>query len=185
VPGGIIGITRRPTRREWRRAVLTFILGIAVVAAAILFIHPSQQLLPVGLAAPPITLRDSGGRPVTVVPSPQQGPVVIEFFDTVCVSCQREAATLCGIAAANPAATVVGVDAGSESAAAVAAYARRSSPCALPFLVDPNAKVSRSYAAAVVPTIYVVDRHGKIAYGGVGSSGIEAVSHNLQRLVDG
>jgi len=159
------------------------VLGLVILALAILFIHPSAQLLPDGSAAPALKLRDATGLTLTVVPSPAHQPVVIEFFASNCVTCQQESGTLCRIAATNSAASVVAVNAGRETAATVAAYARRYSACAVPFLVDPGGGVSRNYEAAVVPTIYLIDRHGSIVYGGVGAPGIEYVSAHFAQLV--
>jgi thiol-disulfide isomerase/thioredoxin len=184
---GIIGLTRRPNRREWRRAIITFVVGIAAVFLIILLVHPSPPMLQAGTPAPAIALGTIGGQSAKVLPSADHHPVVVEFIEAGCVTCQQEAAALCRLGVTYPQVTFVAIDAAAEPAATVQGFAARylSPGCTTMVLLDPGLKVSRSYDARVVPTVYVVDSAGKIAYGGLGASGIEGVAPVLQRLTNG
>jgi peroxiredoxin len=147
-------------------------------------VHPQPQLLATGTVAPPIVLTSAAGQQVNALEAATAHRLVIEFFDVECETCQRQAAELCGIAARHPADVFVAVDAARESATALSAYARHyhPAPCPVTLLVDPGLKVTRAYRAAVVPTVYVVDARGTIAYGAVGPAGIDGAEPALRRL---
>ena len=148
------------------------------------FVHPQPPQLAVGSAAPQITLRSVSGQTVNATAAAAHHALVVEFIETSCTTCQRDAGTVCGLASHFGQDTFVAVDAGGESAAAVSAFAAAHEPsgCGVTLLLDPGLQVTHAYEAAVVPTIYVVDSGGRIAYGGVGSDGIAGVQAVLQRL---
>jgi peroxiredoxin len=152
-----------------------------------LLVHPSPPMLQVGSPAPAIALRTIGGQSDNVLPSADHHPVVVEFIEAGCVTCQQEAAALCRLGVTYTHVTFVAVDAAADPAAAVQGFAARylSPGCTTMVLLDPGLPVSRSYDVRVVPTVYVVDSSGKIAYGGLGASGIEGVAPVLQRLTNG
>lgn len=182
---GIIGLTRRPTRREWRRAVITGVLGLVGLFLVILLVHPSQPpLLADGTGAPSIVLASDTGRRLDVLALAALHPVVVEFFETSCVSCEQDAEPLCAVSNAFPDVTVVAVGAGGEAAPALRAFEAKylQPPCRVTVLVDPGRTVAHAYQAAVVPTVYVIDRSGHIAYGGVGVAGIHGVAAMLHQL---
>lgn len=161
-----------------------FTLGVLALLALIVLVRPQAPLLSAGTPAPPINLVSDTGQRVNPVQAAEHHAAVVAFFDVECDTCKRQAPQLCGIAARHPSATFVAVDAANESAAALAAFARdyMPQPCPVTLLVDPGAKVSRAYYAAVVPTLYVVDGSGNIASAAVGPAGVdglEAVLHGL------
>jgi peroxiredoxin len=162
-------------------------VGIVILFLLVFFIHPQPPLLATGAAAPAIALQTADGRRVDVFAAASHGPVLIQFFDTVCVNCREQQVALCTLAASFPRASVVEVDAGRESAAAVGAYAHANvaAPCRVTLLVDPGATVSQRYAITVVPTYYVVDSAGHIAFGGVGATGLAAAQPVLRQLAGG
>lgn len=162
-------------------------VGIAALFLIILFVHPPSPMLQPGTSAPNIALRTAGGQSENVLPSANHHPVVVEFIEAGCVTCQQEAPVLCRMGATYPQVTFVAVDAATESAAALEGFAARylTPGCATIVLLDPGLQVSRAYDVRVVPTVYVVDSAGKITYGGLGSSGVEGVAPVLQRLTNG
>jgi len=159
------------------------VLGIVALFLLVLLVHPQPPLLRPGSPAPAVSLRTAAGAQVHAVGAGARGPVLLEFLETACVTCQGRAAGLCAVAAAHPSALVAGVDAGNESAQQLQAYQARYVPadCAMVFLLDPGLSVSRSYEVAVVPTVYVVDRNGNIAYGGIGAQGLDDASAALRQ----
>ena len=144
-------------------------------------------MLQPGTPAPDVALRTPGGQSQTVLPSADHHPVVVEFIEAGCVTCQQEAPVLCRLGATYPEVTFVAIDAASESAAALQGFAARylSPGCATIVLLDPGLQVSRAYDVRVVPTVYVVDSAGKITYGALGANGIEGAAPVLQRLTNG
>ena len=147
-------------------------------------VRPAAQLLPLGAAAPPLTLTDTTGKRLNALQAAAHHNLVIDFFDTQCDTCKGQSAELCGVAQQHGSDVFVAVDAGGEAAAAVSSYAQTNfpSPCPVTALPDPTRSVSRAYRAAVVPTVYVVDSGGKIAYAAVGSAGVDGLAATLQRL---
>jgi peroxiredoxin len=159
-----------------------FGLAIVVLALATLFVHPTPQLLPNGTKAPAITLRDTAGVRVVAIPSSGHRPVVVAFFETTCKTCQQKAAVLCTLAFTHPEVRVVAVDSGGADAGAAAAFASsHMAGCPVPFLLDADLAVSRSYAAAVVPLVYVIDSNGSISYSGVGAAALDALFQHIPR----
>jgi hypothetical protein len=45
-PPGVLGVTRRPTRREWRRALLTCAVGMVALALVVVFVRPGPTSCP-------------------------------------------------------------------------------------------------------------------------------------------
>lgn len=150
----------------------------------VLVVHPQAPLLSTGSAAPAINLTSDTGQRVNALAAAAHHALVIEFFDIECATCQRQAPALCGIAAGHTSDVVVAVDAGNESAAAIRGFRMRyfAAPCPITVLVDPGLAVSRAYRAAVVPTVYVVDKGGNIAYADVGPAGVDNLDAVLQRV---
>ena len=159
-------------------------VGITGLFLLVFLVHPQPPQLAAGTSAPQITLQSVGGAAMNANAAAAHHALVVEFIETTCETCQRNAAVLCSLAARFPQDVFVAVDAGGESAAAVAGFAAAHEPagCRVTLLLDPGLKVTHAYEAAVVPTVYVVDSSGKIAYGGVGSDGIAGLAAVLQRL---
>ena len=149
-----------------------------------LVVRAPAQVLPLGTAAPQLTLTSAAGQRVHALQAAAHHSLVVEFFDTECNICRSRAPELCGLSHDHSSDVFVAVDAAREDAAALNTYGQRyqSQPCAVALLVDPDLTVSRAYRAAVVPTVYVVDSSGNIAYAAVGSAGIDGVAATLQRL---
>ena len=164
--------------------MITAAFGVAALFLVILLVHPSPPLLSTGTAAPAIVLKSDTGQRLDVLAVAAHHPVVVEFFEESCVSCQQDAQTLCAASNAFPEVTVVAVDAGGAPASALQTFATKylTPPCHVTVLVDPSQRAAHDYQAAVVPTVYVIDSNRKISYGGVGASGIHGVAAALRRL---
>ncbi|HSP65059.1 MAG TPA: hypothetical protein VLO10_02610, partial [Candidatus Deferrimicrobium sp.] len=133
-PTGYLGITRRPTRREWRRALILFAVGMVGLVLVVTFVRPHADLLAVGTTAPAISLDAVGGGHVTVATAAGTQPYIVEFFEAGCAHCQQVAAQLCGEHV-----PVFAVDAAKESAQTIASYHSQYAPhCNYPLLLDSN-----------------------------------------------
>ena len=145
--------------------------------------HPPPPVLPAGSVAPSIVLQTVDGTRFSALPPPVAHALVLDFFQGMCSTCQQKADTLCSLANTFPKLTVAAIDSGGESTASVKAFAQRFfSRCSITVLLDPGLRVTRNYQVSVVPTVYVVDMSGKIAYGDVGASGIDGLAAALRGL---
>jgi thiol-disulfide isomerase/thioredoxin len=162
-------------------------LGIGALVLVVFLVHPQPPLLAVGASAPPIVLKNADGVSVDVLHAAAQRPVAVEFFETTCPTCQQQAPSLCALQAMLPQTVIVAVNAARESSSVLKTYAQRyqGAGCNITVLADPNGTVNQSYEITVVPTVYVIDKNGKIAYAGVGASGVDGLKPVLQRQVGG
>lgn len=177
---GYLGISRRPTRREWRRVLIVFAVGTMVLVLLLLFLRPRANLLAVGAAAPAINLAAAGGGQVSVPAAAAGKPFVLEFFEAGCAQCQQAASQLCGEKV-----PVFAVDAAKDSTQAILDYRHQYAPgCSYPMLVDPDLTASGAYAVNVVPTVYLV-KDGRIVYSGSGLDGVAGLAAAVQKALGG
>jgi thiol-disulfide isomerase/thioredoxin len=177
-PTGYLGITRRPTRREWRRALLLFAVGMVGLVLVVSFIHPQASLLPVGSSAPPIQLQAVGGGAVAVPAAAAGHPYIVEFFEAGCAHCQQVAAQLCAEKV-----PVFAVDAAKDSAQTVSSYHNQYAPhCTYALLLDPDLVAGSAYHVNAVPTVYVV-KDGKVLYAGTGLDGVSGLGAAVQKAL--
>lgn len=171
---------RRPSRREWRRALILFAGGIVVLTLTFVFIHPQPSLLAVGSSAPAISLDSATGGQVRLPAAAGGQPYVLEFFESGCSHCQQVAAQLC-----TEKVPVFAVDAAKESAATISAFHQRyAQGCSYPMLLDPTFSAVNAYSVSVVPTIYLV-KLGRIAFAGAGLDGASALPAAVKRATGG
>lgn len=160
-----------------------------VVLVLVVAPHIGGHLLADGTVAPPITLTGDDGRHLDVRTLAAGRPVVVEFMETTCPTCQAKAADVCRLARTRSAALVVGVDAALEGADLLRGFrSQHLDGCAaatLPLLTDPGDAVTHAFKVGVVPTVYVIDRGWKVAYSGVGAAGVDGVGAVLDRLTGG
>jgi hypothetical protein len=179
-PVGYLGISRRPTRRQWLRAWLLFVVGVVVLTLLFFFIRPQPSLLAVGTGAPAIDLDAAGGGPIHLPAAAAGEPYVLEFFGAGCAHCQEVAGQLCKEKVA-----VFAVDAAKESATTINAFRRQFAPgCSYPMLLDPTFIAVQAYAVTVVPTVYLVKR-GRVAFAGAGLDGLSALPAAVLKATGG
>ncbi|MGH7722805.1 MAG: TlpA family protein disulfide reductase [Candidatus Dormibacteria bacterium] len=179
-PSGYLGISRRPSRREWRRALILFAVGIVGLIVVVLVVHPQANLLPLGTAAPAISLDSVGGGHVDVAASANGRPYIVEFFEAGCAHCQQVAGQLCKERVA-----VFAVDAAKDSAPTISSYrSRYAARCGYPLLLDPKLSAGSAYNVNVVPTVYLV-KAGRIAYAGAGLDGVNGLGSAVAKALGG
>jgi hypothetical protein len=179
-PSGYLGINRRPSRREWRRALTFFASGIVALILLVLFVRPQANVLPVGATAPAISLDAVGGGHVDIGAAAAGKPYILEFFEAGCAHCQQVAGQLC----AEPV-PVFAVDAAKDSAPTISSYHRQYAPqCSYPLLLDPSLSAGSSYNVKVVPTVYVVTQ-GRVAYAGTGLDGVNGLGAAVAKAAGG
>jgi hypothetical protein len=179
------------TRGRFVRLIALF--AFAVVATVISFAIVSRisgpRLLPGGTAAPTISADSAaGGHYALLGPgNPPPRPVVVEFFETTCAVCRQEVAPMCQVRTQHPGVDFYGVDAAREDAGAVNGFrVNQGHGCTdWPLLLDPKSDILRAYSVTVVPTVYVIDTRGHIAYAGTGAGGVDGLATALRSLVAG
>lgn len=133
-----------------------------------------------------MALQDPGGHTITAsaMATAAHHPLVIDFFTAGCADCQRLGPELCAVSQRFSGVEFVAVDAAGEDARTVAAFGAHYLPraCAVTLLVDPALRTAHDYEVTVVPTVYVVDRNGRIASGAFGQAGLDDLATTLQRL---
>jgi peroxiredoxin len=173
-----------------RLVQLIGLFALAVVATVVSFAVVSHiggpRLLPGGTAAPAISATAASGEQVALfgAANPPPRPVVLEFFETTCAVCQQEVGAMCQTHAQHGGADFYGIDAAREDAGAVNGFRRsQSGGCtSWPLLLDPGSSILRSYSVTVVPTVYVIDTRGRVAYTGTGAGGVEGLATALRSL---
>jgi hypothetical protein len=179
-PRGYLGINRRPSRRDWRRALIFFASGIVALILLTLLVRPQADLLPVGATAPAISLDAVGGGHVDVAAAAAGKPYIVEFFEAGCAHCQQVAGQLC-----TEPVPVFAVDAAKDSAPTVSSYhSQYAARCTYPMLLDPSLSAGSSYNVKVVPTVYVI-KQGKVAFGGTGLDGVNALGAAVAKAAGG
>jgi thiol-disulfide isomerase/thioredoxin len=179
-----------PLFTRGRFARLLALFALAVVATVISFAIVSRisgpRLLPGGTAAAAISADASTGEHVTAFATgaPPTRPVVVEFFETTCAVCRQEVAPMCQVKAQHPGVDFYGIDAARENAATVNDFRRtQANGCTdWPLLLDPRSDLLRAYSVSVVPTVYVIDTRGRIAYAGTGAGGVDGLATALRNL---
>jgi peroxiredoxin len=173
-----------------RLVSLVGLFALAVAATVISFAVVSRisgpRLLPGGTAAPALSATSAEGQKVALFgkDNPPPRPVVLEFFETTCAVCQQEVQPMCGVHAQHGGADFYGVDAAREGAAAVDGFRRaQAGGCtSWPLLLDPSSSILRAFSVTVVPTVYVIDTRGRVAYTGTGQGGVDGLAAALRSL---
>ncbi len=181
-PGGL------PRPQLWPKGQWVRLLGlfvVAVVATVISFAvvsHVGHPLLAGGTPAPAIVLDDASGSRHQVLQEAAGNPVVLEFFETTCEVCQREVDPMCAVEKRHPGVPFYGIDAAREKGPAVEGFRRsQGGGCtSWPLLLDPQSTVLRAYDVTVVPTVYLLDAHGRVAYTGTGEGGVAGLDQAIQ-----
>jgi len=149
-------------------------LTLVAIGALLVFFFALQFLgsgtLGDGAIAPSISLPRADRPSERIELSQLRGKVVVlDFWSTTCAPCMSQIKVLDALARrmGSRGLEIVGVSAGGESFDEVAAFlARRGAP--YPVAVDADGAVTDSYRVRALPTLYVLDREGRIAASHVG-----------------
>jgi thiol-disulfide isomerase/thioredoxin len=160
---------RRIVRTGWGRGI-----AIALSAAALTTLTApaaaQEEGIAVGTPAPAVTLTDLNGKSVDLGKLFGKRPVMLEFWATWCSVCKE---LLPRVRAAHEKygqkIDFIGINvAVNQTVDRVRRYEATEKP---PFriLYDAKGVSARAYRASTTSYIVIVDRHGKVAYTGVGT----------------
>jgi peroxiredoxin len=166
----------------------SFRLGLALLvllAAWLIWNMLGDNLLPVGSQAPAFELPLADGSGETLSLADLEGRVVVlDFWSTTCPPCLREMEDLKVLwRRLKPrGVTVVGLSTGGETPAQIARFGKDRS-VDYPLVVDRGA-VAAAYQVSSLPTLYVLDRDGRVAATHSGYWPLEDVAHEVRAVLD-
>jgi thiol-disulfide isomerase/thioredoxin len=176
------GVSGDRVKKLLSNGVTVFIVigAIAVIA----FDGFSSSLLPDGTVAPELKFEKLGGG--TLEPSDLAGQVVLlDFWATWCPPCREEMPWLVSLEKEFEAKGVRFVAASEDDERPlVGIYAKDKVPGLEPYAVFSNAAVVQKYRVAVLPTLYVIGRDGKIVASTHGSTSEWRVRRWLNAALD-
>jgi thiol-disulfide isomerase/thioredoxin len=169
-PSRPAGGIRRHAHAGWRAALAAALLWTAGATAAEL--PPlSHSLTPAAAntPAPPLRLKDIEGRFHDI--AALKGKVVlVNFWATWCPPCRREMPSMDRLARklAGEDFVVLAVDVGEDADTVETFLSQLDGGHAFPILLDTRGHTLRAWGGGGLPTTYLVDRQGRIAYTAVG-----------------
>jgi thiol-disulfide isomerase/thioredoxin len=150
---------------------LVVLLVAFMVVQGVLESRSKRQFLPVGQPAPEFTMSKLTGGEVTL--SSLKGKVVmLDFWATWCPPCVEEMPSLVKLAKEYEARGVVFVaanrDDADEARAKVSVFSQRRVPDLPPFVAFPESSTAIDYKVVALPTLYFLDRQGRVVAGNTG-----------------
>ena len=120
--------------------------------------------------APTLALRDEEGKKTWRLSDLRGKVVLVHFWATWCPPCRKELPSMERLwqQFKDAGLVVLGVNVG-ESADEVFAFSNGlDAPLTFPLLLDEESTVARSWPVKGLPTTYLVDKQGRIAFGAIG-----------------
>jgi cytochrome c biogenesis protein CcmG, thiol:disulfide interchange protein DsbE len=145
--------------RPWLKVAL--LVAFAGVAAMWLVPTPGPDVAQVGRPAPALSLRDLGGREVTLAELRGRA-VALNFWATWCQPCKEELPALAEAwrEARGTCVTYVGVTEETSRDDAAAEVARHG--VLYPVVLDADGEVARAYGVTVLPRTVLIDAEGTV-----------------------
>jgi thiol-disulfide isomerase/thioredoxin len=138
----------------------------------------AATLLPVGTEAPDFTLTSIEGKSVTLSQYRHHQWVLLEFFASWCPHCQHSAPHLQALQKEYPhKLKILAVNSGDHPPKASTAQAFHDTYKVTYTILDyPDPSLMKSYDVSGIPTLYLVDEAGKIAWSTVGTLSDQSIA---------
>jgi len=147
---------KRPRLRRWLMEALALLL-------VILLVHSWQTRNVLEGQAPPLSARLISGEEFSLA-TPRERPILVYFWATWCPVCRLTSGSVDALAKQSPVITIA-MQSGDEAAVAAQLEDKALS---FPVLNDPQGLLSKAWGVKGVPTIYILDKEGKIRFVSVG-----------------
>ena len=180
----------KQVRRRLAYALAGLIGAVVVAAVAAVVFHQREKTLSVGATAPGFTLSSVSGATISLA-TLRGKPTLLAFCATWSSKCAVESGELNAVFAARPG-SVVAIDADSETRASVRSFVDFNH-VRYPILLDqgpktvsfpkhgPRGPVSARYHVTELPTYYVLDPAGRVAWVGTGRKPAALLARELRR----
>jgi peroxiredoxin len=169
--------------RESRKSVIGFAVAIMVGAAVAMLITSASSLLESGVEAPPFELAAADGERRVSLESLRGKVVLLDFWSTSCPPCIRQMRDLEVVRdqISEEDLVILGINTEGAPLTLVRDFARERG-VSYPMLVD-GAAVSTLYRVEQLPTLYIIDREGRIRWSRTGFVGHEALIAQLREVI--
>ncbi|MBZ4418297.1 TlpA disulfide reductase family protein [Myxococcus sp. RHSTA-1-4] len=170
------------------KVVLGLVAGLGLAGVVYLGVMEAQRakLVPDGTSAPELELaRHDGG---TLKLSELRGQVVmLDFWATWCPPCREEMPALVKLAKEYEPQGLVFVaasrDDGPKADRLVESFLKRTLPDLRPYVVYANDDVARTFQVTALPTLYFLDREGKVMDAQRGALSEDALRRRIERAL--
>ena len=173
--------------------VKSVLLSIALFCVSLM--AEESKLLPAGSAAPTFSLPSLDGDRVSLrvfcgdtLLKPHinnvRHIVVLSFWATYCIPCQKEIPELIKFAEKhrNDSIKVFCVSIDKEGASIVSPFVKEKG-YDIPVLLDPYQKTAERYGVKSLPALFVIDQFGKICYAASGYNESESLDEKLEQII--
>ncbi|MCP3138373.1 TlpA family protein disulfide reductase [Pyxidicoccus xibeiensis] len=170
------------------KAVLGLVAGLGLAGVVYLGVTEAQRsrLVPDGMAAPAMEMERLGGG--TLKLEELRGQVVmLDFWATWCPPCREEMPALVKLAKEYEPQGLVFVaasrDDGPRAPRLVEAFVKRNLPDLRPYVVYASDEVARAFQVTALPTLYFLDREGKVMDAQRGALSEDALRRRIERAL--
>lgn len=169
--------------RQSRGSLIGFAIALILGAGLAIVLTQTSSLLEEGDDAPSFNLRSIEGDEEVTLESLQGKVVLLDFWATTCPPCIRQMRDLEIIHDRLAAQDVVilGINTEGASAARLREFARERQ-VSYQVLIDQGLATER-YSVNQLPTLYIIDREGKISWAHVGFTSHEELEEILRPLI--
>ena len=178
-----------PKTARGMRLVAGLVAGLGLAGVVYLGVTEAQRarLVPDGAAAPELELqRHEGGTAMKL--SDLRGQVVmLDFWATWCPPCREEMPALVKLAREYESQGLVFVaasrDDGPKATRLVESFITRTLPDLRPYVVYADDDVARAFQVSALPTLYFLDREGKVVDAQRGALSEDALRRRIERAL--
>jgi thiol-disulfide isomerase/thioredoxin len=162
-------------------------LGLAGVVTLGVLEAQRARLVPDGTSAPELELpRHEGGTALKLADLRGQ-VVMLDFWATWCPPCREEMPALVKLAREYESQGLVFVaasrDDGPKASRLVEAFLKRNLPDLRPYVVYASDDVARAFQVSALPTLYFLDREGKVIDAQRGALSEDALRRRIERAL--